>query len=342
MRFNVGLIISLFVYCGAVQAAGLNLYLWAGQIPNELVHQFTQETGISVNISSYDSNEIMYAKLKAAPNAGYDIVSPSTYFVQKLNHSQLLMPLNKHLIPNFKNLDKTFLDQDYDPGNRFSLPLQWGATGIFVNQRLRPDAKIQHWADLWQPRFKHQLALLDDVREVFAIGLLKCGYSPNDENPSHIKHAFHELKKLRKNIKLYNSNASVALMTDEDVTIGMTWNGFVAKANLENPSINFIYPKDGFALWIDNLAILSTAPHPEAAHAFINFMLRPDISARMMELEFFPVPNTAAIAKLPPQLRQNPILFPPPEILANGTILLDISPETMRILEQDWQRLRIS
>lgn len=342
MKTKILLCILLFIYPFLVLADQLNLYIWARQIPNKILQQFTEETGITVNLSAYDSNEIMYAKLKSGPNPGYDIISPSTYFIPKLKRSGLLLPLDKSKIPNFRHLDPKFLNQAYDPQNYYSIPIQWGATGIFLNQRLITQTSIRTWADIWKPKYKHQLVILDDVREVFAIGLIKCGYSPNDEDPKHLQEAYNMLTKLRHNIKLYNSNAIETLVTDEDVTVGMAWNATIAKTQIENPAIEFIYPEDGYAIWIDSLAILKDAPHKAAAHTFINFILRPDISAKLVILELFPVPNLSAQNQVPSYLRNNPTLFPDLKTLSRGTILVEISASAMATLEDYWEHLRIN
>ena len=340
IKIWIGILFFLCPFLGC--ADQLNLYIWARQIPNKILQQFTEETGITVNLSAYDSNEIMYAKLKSGPNPGYDIISPSTYFIPKLQRSGLLYPLDKAKIPNFKHLDPKFLSQAYDPENHYSIPIQWGATGIFLNRSLIPQRSVHTWAEIWDPQYQHQLVILDDVREVFAIGLIKCGYSPNDEDPEHLQEAYQMLKKLRHNIKLYNSNAIETLVTDEDVTVGMAWNATIAKTQIENSAIQFIYPKDGYAIWIDSLAILKDAPHKAAAHTFINFILRPDISAKLVILELFPVPNLSAQDQVPVHLRNNTTLFPDLETLSRGTILVEISAKAMATLEDYWEHLRIN
>jgi len=324
------------------QAEQLNLYLWAGQIPDKIIRQFSQETGIKVNTSNFDSNEMMYAKLISNPNIGYDIISPSNYYVQKLKKANLLLTLDKNKLPNVRFLDKKFTHLTYDPTNDYTIPLQWGATGIVVNRKLLANADLKTWKDLWHPQYQHKLMLLDDLREVFSIALISLGYNVNDHDHKHIEEAYKKLKILQSNVKLYNSNSLIPLLIDEDIIVGMAWNAETAKAQHENPALEFIYPSDGYTLWIDNLAISRQAPHPIAAHRFINFMMRPDISAKLMIAQMTPVPNTGAYELIPQTLRHNETLFPNQKILAKSQLILELPTTTVSLLEHYWQQLRLS
>src|SRR5262249_731211 len=148
-----------------------------------------------------------------------------------------------------------------DPGAQYSVPHVMGITGIFINTNYFAEKNIKKWSDLWDERFYNQLLLLDDTREVFSIGLLALGYSANERNPEHIKAAFLKLKELIKNVKVFSSETVAAIMIDADATVGSAWNGDAFKAVRENPDIKFIFPKDGFVIWVDNLCIPKSAPH---------------------------------------------------------------------------------
>ncbi|WP_157061509.1 ABC transporter substrate-binding protein, partial [Legionella brunensis] len=197
----------------------VNVYVWGGEIPKKVIQQFEHETGITVNFSTYDSNETMYAKLKASNNSIYDVILPSAYFVERMKKQGMLSFLDQSQLPNLSNLEPNFTENDYDPGNHYSVPLIWGATGIFYNQTF-VNTPPKKWQELWQPRWRKQLMLLDDSREIFAIALMSLGFNPNDKNPKHIKEAFHHLLQLVPNIKLFASDSIQAIMIDEDATIG--------------------------------------------------------------------------------------------------------------------------
>ncbi len=149
----------------------LNVYAWSGVIPDAIIQQFEKETGIKVNFSTYDSNEIMYAKLRANKDAGYDIIEPSSYYIDRMRRQNMLEKLDKSALPNFKNLSPDFVNPVYDPHNNYSIPFIWGVTGIFVNKAYHDPANIKKWADLWDKKYADQLLLLDDSREVFSMAL---------------------------------------------------------------------------------------------------------------------------------------------------------------------------
>src|SRR5688572_5086637 len=152
----------------------LNLYTWGGLIPESIIRQFEKETGIKVNASTYDSNETLYAKLRTNRHAGYDVIQPSNYYVDRMRKQNMLQKLDKKLLPHFKNLNPRFLNLPYDPDNLYSLPFVWATTGLFMNRAIIT-SRIKRFQDLWNPRFRNQVLLLNDVREVFSMGLKVLG-----------------------------------------------------------------------------------------------------------------------------------------------------------------------
>lgn len=319
----------------------LNLYTWSGVIPDSIIQQFEKETGIKVNFSTYDSNETMYAKIKATPDAGYDIIEPSSYYIDRMRRQGMLEKIDKSKLSHFKNEDSEFLNQSYDPHNYFSVPFIWGVTGIFINTHDYPANSIKSWAEIWDKKYENQLMLIDDSREVFAIALLSLGYSINDSNPEHIHQAFLKLKKLSPNIKVYKSDGVITILIDEDASIGMVWNGDLYKAKKENPTLDFIFPKEGFVIWVDNFAIPKNAPHLKNAYQFLNFMLRADIAKKVCLNNNYPTPNSAARKLLPREIRDDPIVYPSHDILRRGQFQTDISDEALELYEAYWEKLKM-
>lgn len=319
----------------------LNIYIWGNYLPNEVVQQFTKETKIRVNIAEYDNNETMFAKLKASPHTGYDLVVPSSYYVERMAKQKMLQPLDKTKITNLNNLDPTLLKKHFDPDNSFSLPYLWGTTGIVVNTNFFPHANITKWADLWQPQYNNQLMLLDDMREVFSMALLTLGYSINDTNPQHIKQAYLKLKELKNNVRLFNIDAVPNIYIDEDATIGMIWSGDCKLAQQENPNLQYIYPQEGFSVWIDSIAMVRNAPHPENAYAFISFILRPEIAKAISLATGHSTPNIAARKLLPPEVQNNPVAYPSSKILSKGRFQEDIADDVLRIYNNYWEMLKV-
>jgi len=293
----------------------VNVYSWANYISSDLLDQFTRETGIHVNYSTFDGNDTLYAKLKANPNIGYDVIVPSSYFVDRMRREHMLRKIDKSQLPNIVHLNKDLLNKPFDPKNDYSLPYFWGTTGIVVNKKYFNPADVQSWSDLWKPEFKNQIMMLDDTHDVFSMGLMVLGYPASDANPQHIYQAYLKLKTLMPNVKLFNVQAVKVNYIDEDATIGMAYSGDAYSASLENPDLVYIFPKDGFVEWIDCMAIPKYAPHVANAYKFMNFIMRPDIAAKLSEEMGYSSPNVDATKLLPKKLRSNYIVYPSEETL---------------------------
>jgi spermidine/putrescine transport system substrate-binding protein len=318
----------------------VNVYAWSEVIPDAVIQQFEKETGIKVNFSTFDSNEVMYTKLKTNSKAGYDVIEPSSYYIDRMRREGMLAPLDKSKLENIKNMNSEFMNQSYDPRNTYSLPFVWGVTGIFVNKSHFDPKTVTKWSDLWDKKYADKLLMLDDNRELFSAALLTLGYSANDNNPDHIKKAFLKLKELMPNIKLFNSEV-VPTLIDEDAYIGMAWNGDAYKASTENSQITFIYPKDGFVIWVDNFAMPINAPHSENAYKFLNFMMRADVARDVAIYNNFPTPNEAGQKLLPEKIRNNPVIYPSKEVLSHGQFQTDVGDKALALYEKYWEQLKM-
>jgi spermidine/putrescine transport system substrate-binding protein len=315
------------------------VYNWSEYIPEELLKQFTQETGIEVEYSVYESNESMYAKIKLLGGSGYDIVVPSGYYISKMREEGLLKEIDKSKIPNVKNLDSELLNKAYDPGNKYSIPYFWGSTGIGINSAEIPYNSITAWKDLWDKKWANSLLLTDDVREVFHMALRQLGYSGNTTNEAEIKQAYELLKQLMPNVVAFNSDAPRMPFLSGDVNLGMIWNGEVSQAQAENKNIQYIYPKEGAIFWVDSFAIPVKAPNSENALKFINFMLRPESAKACVEFVGYATANRAALPLLDQKIRDNKTIFPDSTTIANGEFHTDVGPATA-IYEKYWQLLK--
>lgn len=342
MKYKFLASLALFLMCNFLRAEEkiLNVYAWSGYLTDSVIQKFEEETGIHINHSTYSNNEVLYAKLKASQDAGYDIVMPSSYFVSRMVKQGLLQKLDKTKLKNMRNVDPTFLGKEYDPHNTYSIPYLWSATGVAVNNKFHDPALITSWKNLWDNRFLNQLLVLDDTREDFSIALITLGYSVNDTNPQHIHEAFEKLKKLMKNIKLFNTDAQRSIYLDEDITIGMGWNGDIFLAKQENPSLEFIYPKEGFVITLDNIAIPKDAKHVENAHRFINFILRPEIAKEISLTTGFSTANQAAHDLMPKEIKTDPILYPSAAVMRKGYFQTDVG-TVAPLYEKYFERLKL-
>lgn len=339
MKFIIGLLCFICLPVFA-QEKVVNIYNWSNYISSDVLKEFTQETGIKVNYATYDSNETMYAKLKANPHSGYDIVVPSTYFVDRMRKEGMLQPLDKTRLTHFKNLNPALLNKPYDQGNHYSIPYIWSTTGIAINTHYHRLSHVQRWADFWKPEYHNQLLLLDDIHEVFSMALLVLGYSPNDTNPEHIKQAYLKLKELMPNIRLFNADGVKSLYIDGDLTLGMGWNGDIYQATQENAAIHFIYPKEGFVISIDSMAIPVGATHLDNAYRFMNFILRPDIAKKISLETGYATPNEAAVKLMPKAILNNPMIYPDKETLKRGIEQEDVGSAEI-VYQKYWELLKI-
>lgn len=336
----VGLMIGFFCSLAIADENVVNIYVWPQEVSFEIIEQFQKDTGIKVNYSTYDSNEMLYAKMKAS-KMQYDIIEPSGYYVSRMAREGMIQKIDLKMLSNYKNLDPHFMHPDYDPTGEYSIPWVWGVTGIFVNRKYHPLKKIEKWSDFWSPDYHDTLLMLDDPREIFNIGLLTLGASPNEQNVSILNKAYEHLLTVVPNIRLYNSNSVSSLIIDEDVTIGMGWNADVYKASRENSSIEFIYPEDKFVMWVDAFAIPTDAPHRENAYKFLNYILQAKIAAMQVQATYYPTANQAAKALLPPELINSKILFPDKKTLKRGEFQTDVNDEALAAISRYWQLLKL-
>lgn len=317
----------------------VHFYNWTEYLPDAVLKKFTKETGIKVVYSTYESNEAMYAKLKMLGGQGYDLVVPSAYFVSRMRREGMLLPLDKGLLPNWKNLDPDLLDKPFDPGNVYSVPYNWGGTGIAVDTTKAKAESVTSFADLWKPEFRNALVLNDDLRDVFGMALKRLGYSQNETDPKRIEEAYKALKELLPNVRTFNSDAPKMPFLNREVAAGAIWNGEAYQAQAEMKSLAFVWPKEGGLFWMDLLAIPKAAKNPVAAHTLINFLLRPDVAMMICEELGYPTPNQSARQLLPVALRNNKTVYPPADVVAKSEFQSDVG-EAVKVYDEYWNRLK--
>ena len=318
----------------------LYVYNWSEYMPESVLKDFTKETGIKVKYSTYDSNEAMYAKVKTAGNSGYDIIVPSTYFVNKMSKEGLLEKIDKSKLSNYKNLDPKLLSKSFDPNNDYSIPYLWGTTGISYNSSLIKE-NINSWKNLWNNEYKNSILLNDDMREVFGMALKILGYSANSTNPKEIEEAYNKLKELLPNVKMFYSESQKQVYLNEEVKLGMNFNGEGFMANEENENIKYIYPKEGALVWVDSLVIPKGAKNLENAHKFINFLLKPEVAKVISEEIGYATPNAKTLELLDEKTKNNRIIYPNEEDLKNSEFQMDVD-EVLPVYEKYWEMLKTS
>ncbi|BCS87501.1 extracellular solute-binding protein [Pseudodesulfovibrio sediminis] len=335
------LAIALVILLATPALAGsgeLFLYIWSEYIPDEVVENFTRETGIKVHLSTYDSNEAMYAKIKLA-GKGYDLIVPSSDYVGLMKNENLLLPLDKAKLSNFANLAPQFINQPFDPENTYSLPYMWGSTSIAVNTGTLGTTAVNNIADLWKPEMDGRLLLPNDPREAFSLALKLLGYSLNETDPAHLEEAYLKLKELMPRVRVFDSDSPKQALLSGEVSVGVVWNGEAYIANEENPDIQYVYPPEGFSLWMDSLCIPKGAHNIEEAHTFLNYLLRPDVAAIISSEMGYSTPNAKALELIPEDVRANPIVYPADADIQRGEFQNYLGDAT-KLYDEYWVKLK--
>lgn len=280
-------------------AAGgtLNLYTWQGMFPQEVLDGFTQETGIAINYANFDTDENMLARLEAAGGGDYDLVIADDYIIQTVIAEGLAQKLDTAKIPNWGNIDPVFQGQFYDPTDEYTVPYGSGVQTIVYNPAL-VQKEITGYADLWDESLRDNLAVIGNYRVVNGMALKVMGESYNTEDTAVIEAAGQKLLELAPNIRLIkNDNVQDDLLSGE-VGAAVMYTSQVTLAMLTDPSLKVVYPTEGIGFGIMGTFVPSKAPNPDAAYAFIDYVLRPEIAAQCFEYMGYYCTNQAARDKI--------------------------------------------
>jgi len=320
----------------------LNFYNWDTYIGETTLETFKEASGIDVNMSLFATNDELFAKLRAG-NPGFDVIVPGSEFVQRMIQANLLEPLDHAKIPNIKNVAPEFIkDAPFDPGRKFSMPYTWLVIGIGYRK-----SKVKETPDSWKwlfdsDAYKGRIAVMSDASELFRNAFKYLGQSLNSTSPELIKQVEALLIKQKPNIKSFHEDNGQDLLLSGEVDVVMEYNGDIAQIMTEDEDISFVVPKEGAMRQQDTLAIPKGAPHPENALKFINYILDAKVGAEISKTIKYPSPNAAAVALMPASYKDNPVIFPPAEIMAKCEYPRYLGPEFTRLLDEAMTRLRAS
>jgi putrescine transport system substrate-binding protein len=310
-------------------ASVVNFYNWSDYIDDRTLTDFTAETGIAVRYDVYDSNDVLEGKLLAG-NTGYDLVVPTGNYFEVQRRTGLYQPLDRSKLSNYGNLDAEILAriERIDPGNQHAVPYAWGTTGLGLDldkiaARL-PDAPLDSWALLFDPDNAGSLAdcgitLLDAPDEMDEIALNYLGYSPESVDLAQLEEAMALVAGIRPYVRYFHSSAYIDDFANGEVCLVMGWSGDLYQAMGDaRPGLNLYYviPKEGTVVWFDLMAVPADAPNPDNAHALIDYLMRPEVAARIANKTYFASGNAAAFDLIDPEIRDDPAIYPPPEVMA--------------------------
>lgn len=319
----------------------LNLYNWTEYIPYgviaedaevmDMIAGFEEASGVSVTLTEYESNEAMLAQIDAG--VSYDVVVPSDYMVSIMKDAGLLVKLNQAAIPNTANLDPAFTELPYDSGNQYSMPYQWGTTGIGFSYEVIDDTDGVSWGVIFDPAMNGDYAgfisLLDDERETMGAALKYLGYSLNTKNEAEVQAAADLIAETKDRLAAFSSAGYEDLLTAGETVVAQGWNGdFLAAydgVSTEDydayEEFGYAIPLEGGAAWVDTMAVPTTAEHPCTAMAFIDFMLRADVGGDLTNYNYYASPNKAANDEYVwEDIRTWDAVYPPEEYLTDGTL----------------------
>jgi len=281
----------------------LNIYIWSDYLAEDTVPNFEKETGVKVVVDTYESNEEAVAKLQSGAST-YDLVCPSGYAVEVMRALDLIEKIDHAKTPNVKNILAAFKDVPYDPGGLFTMPWLWGITGI-AYRKDRVKGPVDSWAVFQDAQYKNKMTQMDDMRDVIGGWLKFRGKSLNSIDAAELAQAKADALLAKANLQSYISGPVKSSLIAGDVLIAMLWDGDTAQATRENPEIGWVLPKEGASIWTDSMVIPKSAPHKNAAHAFLDYIMRPEVAAKLASGTGYGSPNEAALP-----LMTNPTRMP--------------------------------
>ena len=316
----------------------LSVYNWADYVSPKTYPAFEKEFDVNLTEDNYPSNEDALAKLKAGA-AGYDIVVPTGYMVEVMIAEGLLMELDHSKIPNLSLVEDQFLDLPFDPGNRYSVPKDYGTTGFGYRSKLVKE-EMASWEDFYRlaPKYSGRYTVLDSPPEVVGSALKMLGYSYNSVDPKEISEATKEIVKLKPHVRRITSSMREIMISGE-AYVSLTWNGEIGYVALDAADARYVVPSEGTEVWTDNWAVVAKAPHPAAAHAFINWQLQPKIQAQDTSFHYYGAVVKGEEEFLDKAIANDPAVYPSAETMSRLEIA-KASPDWSRLRNEAWTKFK--
>jgi putrescine transport system substrate-binding protein len=334
----------------------LNLFIWSDYLAPTTLSDFQQQTGITVHAAYYDSNETLETKLLAG-SSGYDVVVPTASYFERQIKAGVYLTLDKSKLPNLKNMDPQLMARVamHDPDNAHGIIYMWGTNGIGYNQKmvtaLMPDAPLDSWRLVFDPAVAAKIAkcgisVLDSPAEMMRAVLNFLGKDPNSQKPEDVQAAEATLLKIRPYIRNINSSEYIEALANGDLCVAVGYNGDVLQARdrardaNKGIDIKYVVPKEGSILWFDMLAIPKDAPHPEAAYAYINYIMEPKVIADISNFKRYANANLASQPYVLESVKDDPAIYPPPQLREKLAVQLADSPEQTRVITRMWEKFK--
>lgn len=325
----------------------INVYNWGEYIPTgedgtpDLNSEFTKLTGISVNYSTYATNEELYAKLKGG-GASYDIIIPSDYMVSRMIKEDMLLPLDNDNIPNRKFIMDTFKNPEYDETSQYSVPYTWGTVGIIYNKNKTDLTEDEiDWDVLWNENYADEILMFDNPRDAFAIAQTMLGYSLNTEDKKELKASADLLKEQKKLVQAYVMDEIFDKMGAGEAAFAPYYAGDAVSMMDEYEHLGFVVPKSGTNLFVDAMCIPKGSKQKEAAEMYINFMCEPEAAYAVADFIGYSTPNIGAYELLDDEVKNDGISYPDDDFMQNhATVFKNLSDEANLTMQSLWTNMK--
>ncbi len=334
----------------------LHVYNWTDYIGRKTIADFEARTGIKVVYDTYDSNELVETKLLTG-RSGYDVVFPTATILARMARVGVFLPLDKTKLPNFANLDPEILGRmtAFDPGNQYAIPYMWGTTGIGYNPVLVKKAigtdTIDSWGAVFDPAIAAKLAacgitLLDAPEDVFETGEVYLGNVPYNEDLAELAEAEALVARIRPYVRAFDSSLHLEMLASGEICVSLSWSGLMlqardrAAASATPVEVRYVIPREGAPMWFDTAAIPADAPHPDNAHAFLDYLMEPEVIAAISNDIRYANGNAASLPFVAADMREDPSIYPPVDVRARLQLSAVRSQEYSRAVNRAWTRIK--
>lgn len=318
--------------CASADGGEMVLFTWEGMFPQEVLDNFTEQTGIKIIYSNFDTDETMLEKLAQAEGGDYDLVIADDYIIEQAVKEGLVSEINKDIVTNFGNINPLYQSQFYDPEDKYTVPYGAGIPLIVYDPEL-VDFEIKGYNDLWNPELEDSVALTANYRVINGITLLSMGKSMNEEDVSVIEEAGQKLQELAPNVRLIQDDNTQNALLNGEASAAFLYTSQVSAVMAENPDLQVVYPEEGLGFGIMGAFVPSQAPNADAANQFLNYILEPEVSKQCIEYIGYYNTNGAADDIVDPSLVV-------PDSVTKGEIIQNVSAEADEAYNKNWTEFK--
>lgn len=345
-RFKLfSLVVAVVMFCTILSgcsssAVTLTFLNWGEYLDPALITEFEKEyPNIKISQKLVTSNEEMYSVCSTA-DTQVDLLTPSDYLVEQLLKANLLAEIDTSKLSNYKYVEESAQNRSFDPNNKYSIPYMMGTLGIVYNKTM-VDEPVDSWNILWNEKYSKKILMYDSIRDLLAVSFCRLGYDINTVNETEIQKAGEDLIKQRPLVLGYETDSIKTSMIAGNAAVAVDYSGAAVAAIMENPDLDYVVPKEGSNIWMDNLVIINNSKNKEAAMTFIDFLCRPDVSARNSEYIGYTTPNLEAQKLMPEEYTSNSAYSIPEDVVTRCKYYVDLG-DSLKLYNEVWMEIKSS